>query len=194
MGRKWTQDDVLAYKIKVVYQDLETFFGAKDLPSPDVEPEALTLQDSATANDKSTSNMLFQMSRITDPDNREPATIDFVRELFDVVHYADVTQKIKRDLMMRLNLRYLASQGKPPQVDVCIMDDFTDILLVVKVDRHKRGFDPEPRLISDVIAAFHNDNIMRANRLGTNPLASKVVPGIVMDGTMPTFYKIPGHR
>jgi hypothetical protein len=32
--------------------------------------------------------------------------------------------------------------------------DINPILLVVKVDRHSRGFDPEPRLISDVIAAF----------------------------------------
>ena len=32
---------------------------------------------------------------------------------------------------------------------------------------------------------------MRVKRLGTNPVASKIMPGIVMDGTMPTFYKIP---
>ena len=32
---------------------------------------------------------------------------------------------------------------------------------------------------------------MRVKRLGTNPLTSKVMPGIVMDGAMPTFYKIP---
>lgn len=65
------------------------------------------------------------------------------------------------------------------------------MLLVVRVDRYSRGFDLEPRLISDAIAAFHNDNIMRMERLRTTPLASKVMPGIVMHGTMPTFYKIP---
>lgn len=32
---------------------------------------------------------------------------------------------------------------------------------------------------------------MRTTRLGTNPLASKVMPGIIMDGAMPMFYKIP---
>jgi hypothetical protein len=93
--------------------------------------------------------------------------------------------------MMRLNLRYLASRGRPPQVDICIMHEFTAVLLVVKVDRQSRGFDPEPRLILDTIAAFHNDNMVRVKRLGTNPLISKVMPGIVMNGTMPTFYKIP---
>jgi hypothetical protein len=76
-------------------------------------------------------------------------------------------------------------------VDVCIRDDTTAILLVVKVYSYLRRSNPEPRLISDAIAAFHNDNIMRVKRFGTDPLTSKVMPGIVMDGTMPTFYKIP---
>ena len=121
--------------------------------------------------------------------NRKPATIDFVRELFNVLHYPSVPQR--RFLIARPKLDYLASQGSPPQVDVCIRDDTTTILLVVKVYSYLRRSDPEPRLISDAIAAFHNDNIMRVKRFGTDPLTSKVMPGIVMDGTMPTFYKIP---
>jgi hypothetical protein len=69
MGRKWTQDDVLAYKIKVVYQDLTTFFGVTDLPPPDVESEALTAQDFHTATDDWTNFMLFHMDRLMDPDD-----------------------------------------------------------------------------------------------------------------------------
>src|ERR1700733_8586425 len=95
MGRKWTQDDVLAYKIKVIYQDLTTFFGMTDLPPPDVASarDALTAQDVATTNDSRTCAMLSHMKRVKDPDNREPATIDFVRELFNVINYSDVTQR-----------------------------------------------------------------------------------------------------
>jgi len=191
MGRKWTQDDVLAYNIKLVYEDLETFFGITDLPPPNVESDALTAQDFTAAknHDHWTCAMLFHMNRVTDPDNIESGTIDFVTQLLNVTRYANMAQK--RYLMMRPKLQYIPSQGRPPQVDVCIMDESNAILLVVKVDRHSRGFDPGPRLISDAIAAFHNDNIMRVNRLGTNPLTSKVMPGIVVDGTMPTFYKIP---
>ncbi len=81
--------------------------------------------------------------------------------------------------------------GKAPEVDICIRDHSKAIILVAKVDRHSRGFDPEPRLISDAIATFHNDNIRRVKHLGTNPLTSKVMPGIVMVVTMPSFYKIP---
>ena len=92
---------------------------------------------------------------------------------------------------MKLSLRYLSSHGRPSRVDICIMHEFTSILLVIRVDRQSRGFYPEPRLISDTIAAFHNDNMVRVKRLGTDPLISKVMPGIVMKGSMPTFYKIP---
>jgi len=133
--------------------------------------------------------MLLHMDNMTDPDDREYGNIDFVAQLFNVVRYLNVKQN--RFFMFKPKLRYLASQGRPPQVGVCIRDDTKAILLVVKVDRHLRGSDPELQLISDAIAAFHNDDIMRVKRLGTNPLTSKIMPGIVMDGTMPTFYKIP---
>jgi len=193
MGRKWTQDDVIAYNIKLVYQDLETFFGVTDLPSPDVESDALTALDVTAAKDSRTGSMLLRMdcvTDVTDPVNVAPRTMTFVNDLFYVVRYANALQK--RFGMIRQTLRSMASQGKPPQVDVCIKDGESDvILLVVKVVRDFRGFDPEPRLISDTIAAFHNDNIRRAKYLGTNPLTNKVMPGIVMNATMPTFYKIP---
>ena len=193
MGRKWTQDDVLAYNITVVYEDLTTFFGVTDLPSPDVEIGALISQDAASAKSyRATYIMLRQMSDLMNPDedpvNRVPNTIDFVKGLFDVIYYADV---LKKRFTMRPKLNYMESQGRPPLLDICIRDDSKAILLVVKVDSHSRGFDPEPRLISDAIGAFHQDNVMRAKRLGTNALPSKIMPGIVMDGTMPTFYKIP---
>jgi len=197
MGRKWTQDDVLAYNIKVVYEDLTTFFGVTDLPPPNVENDALTAlpaQHSNAAHSHSISNMLFYMGRLaTNPVphifNIESLTIQFVKELFSLFHYEDV--KKGRFVMTRPTLGYMESQGRPPQLDICIRDISHAILLVVKADRRSRGFNPEPRLISDAIGAFHNDNIMREKHLGIDPLTSMVMPGIVMHGTMPTFYKIP---
>src|SRR6266576_2053143 len=104
MGRKWTQDDVLAYNIKVVYQDLQTFFGVTDLPPPNNENHSFTgtAQDFAAAKEPGTSFMLGHLdyiTRVTDPDNRVPSTIDFVRDLFDVLHYTDVSRK--REVMVR---------------------------------------------------------------------------------------------
>ena len=117
IGRKWTQDNLLTSKIKVDHQDLETFFGTKDFPPPDVEPEALAVQDFATTiKDVCTANMLFQMSRITnqDPANIVSSTSGFVRELLNVVHYTDVVQR--RVPMINMGLFYLSRRGEAPGV------------------------------------------------------------------------------
>jgi len=190
MGRKWTQDDLLAYNIKIDYQDLTTFFGVTELPPPNVVNDVLTAHDVAASNDESANHMLVYMKYMTTVDI-DTGTLNFVRPLFELLKYAEGEQQ--RSLFLWTNLRYMSSPGRPPQVDACVIDhsQYEAMILVVKVDRHLRGFDAEARLISDAIAAFHNDNNMRAKRFGTNPLASKVMPGIVMDGTMPTFYKIP---
>jgi hypothetical protein len=62
------QDDILAYKIKVVYQDLETFFGVTDLPPlNNIEnPGSLRrypfcAQDFANAKEPGTSSILRYM-------------------------------------------------------------------------------------------------------------------------------------
>jgi hypothetical protein len=195
MGRKWTQDDLLAYKIKVVYQDRTTFFGMTDLPPPDVASDALTAHHFSSSKDRWTRAMLFNMDHVTDPKtdpvNIAPETVSFVRDIFNITNYPDVAKERFEILWTKLPYLGIASPGRPPGVDICITDDDDIILLIAKVARPSRGFDPEPRLISDAIAAFHNDNIMRVKRLGTNPIASKVMPGIVMNGIMPTFYKIP---
>ena len=185
MGRKWTQDDVLAYNIKVVYEDVETFFGVTDLPPSNVENDEAV----AIAANYWGSSMLIHNDSLAEPDSRFSSTIGFVRALFDLNRYTNVVQL--RSVIWCYKLRFLASQGRPPQVDICVIDGAKAILMVINVDRHVRGSNPEPRLISHAIGAFHNSNIMRTKCLGTNPLATKVMPGIVMDGTMPTFYKIP---
>src|ERR1700733_4316858 len=98
---------------KVTYQDLTTFFGVPDLPFPDVPSDALTEQH--LAKDFWTSQMLIHLNLVTkpdaDPDNRGPATINFVRELFNAINYPDVMKK--RFMISRLKLRDMASQGRP---------------------------------------------------------------------------------
>ena len=113
MGRKWTQDDVLAYKIKIVHQDFRTFFGVTDLPAPDVANDALTAGVVVTpATDYWTSHMLVHMDDMTDPDDREYGTIDFVAQLFNVVRYQNVEQN--RFFMFKPKLSYLGESGKAP--------------------------------------------------------------------------------
>lgn len=48
---------------------------------------------------------------------------------------------------------------------------------------------PEPQLIAQVIAAFQYNNL-HLQSFGRQPFAQKTIPGIIMVGSMPTFYKI----
>ncbi|KAG0694822.1 hypothetical protein DFH29DRAFT_300646 [Suillus ampliporus] len=50
--------------------------------------------------------------------------------------------------------------------------------------------DTEPQLIAEAIAAFAANNLTHQQTLGQRPLDSKVMVGIVMKGTAPTFYKV----
>ena len=52
------------------------------------------------------------------------------------------------------------------------------------------GSDPEPQLIAEAIAASYNKNDTRIRALGLPTLQNKLIPGVTMKGTMPTFYKI----
>lgn len=65
----------------------------------------------------------------------------------------------------------------------------------IRVDRHSRGFDPEPRLISDTIPAFHNDNVKRVKHLGIDPLAGlrNVMSGIAIGCLNADVLQDSGH-
>jgi len=71
------------------------------------------------------------------------------------------------------------------------MDDQNILLLAQEDKRHLEGTDPEPQLVAEGIAAFSHNNSIRVRNLRLEPLRNTVIPGITMQGTMPTFYKIP---
>jgi hypothetical protein len=80
-----------------------TFFGVTDLPPPDVASDALTAQHFAASKDYCTCAMLFNMDCVTDPDtdpiNRGPETINFVKELFNVMR--SIQMRRRRDFRYR---------------------------------------------------------------------------------------------
>jgi hypothetical protein len=86
---------------------------------------------------------------------------------------------------------WVCGEERYAKTDVCIMDDQNILLLAQEDKRHLEGTDPEPQLVAEGIAAFYNNNNTRVRSLMLEPLLSKVIPGITMQGTMPTFYKIP---
>ncbi|KAJ3559874.1 hypothetical protein NP233_g11154 [Leucocoprinus birnbaumii] len=165
-GSDWTPNDLLAYNIRVEYQDSRTFFGIANLPQPLVDNEVLIAPDAAATQHDDPYILLRTMDlAMAVPPGEESAVDDFSVQLFKVLGHT--------------------------KTDVCIMDA-SDILLLVQEDkRHLDGSDPEPQLIAEAIAAFYNNNNTRVRALGLPTLQNKIFPGITMKGTMPTFYKIP---
>ncbi|KAI0299862.1 hypothetical protein BC826DRAFT_993782 [Russula brevipes] len=80
------------------------------------------------------------------------------------------------------------------KADVCLFDPFqNDILLLVQEDKRASLWDPssaQARLVIKAVAVFNKNNASR-EVAGLPPLAERVMPGIVMVGTTPSFFKIP---
>jgi len=131
--------------------------------------------------------MEFAMATVPD---EESAVDDFVVELFKALHY--VGRDVGRIVRMRKDLPFwVCGEERHVQTDVCVMDSTAILLLVQEDKRHMDCTDPEPQLVAEAIAAFYNNNQTRVQTLDQAPVANKVIPGITMKGTMPTFYKIP---
>ena len=189
-GSDWTPNDLLAYNIRVEYQDSATFFGVPVLPQPQVDNEVLTAQDAAATQYDDPYALLRTMDlAMAVPPGEESAVDDFAVQLFRVLGYTG--RAVGRVARTRKDLPFwVCGQERHAKTDVCIMDA-SDILLLVQEDkRHLDGSDPEPQLIAEAIAAFYHNNNIRTRALGVPVLPSKVIPGITMKGTMPTFYKI----
>ncbi|KAJ7055107.1 hypothetical protein C8F01DRAFT_1221249 [Mycena amicta] len=136
-GNDWKETDLRAYNIRVVYQDVATFFQISSptgrLPTPAVQhPAVLTLDDPASATDAS-----------------ESAVDDFAVLLLQELGYAPIGRVIRT----RKNI---------PLTDLCIIDD-GGILLLVHGD--KRQGNPVPQLVAEAIAAFQSNNLTRDQEL-----------------------------
>ncbi|KZT66101.1 hypothetical protein DAEQUDRAFT_696054, partial [Daedalea quercina L-15889] len=189
-GSDWTPNDLLAYHIRVEYQDSQTFFGLPDLPPPHVDNEVLTAPDAAaTQNDDPYSLLRTMDLAMAVAPGEESAVDDFAVQLFRILRYTG--RAVGKVARTRKDLAFwVCGQQRHARTDVCIMDASNIILVVQEDKRHLDGSDPEPQLIAEAIAAFYNNNEMRVRELGLPALQSKVLPGITMKGTMPIFYKI----
>jgi len=190
-GSDWTPNDLLAYNIRVEYQDSQTFFGTPNLPQPHVDNEVLTAHDAAATQRDDPYALLrtMDLAMAVSP-GEESAVDDFAVQLFRILCYTG--RAVGRVARTRKDLPFwICGEQRHVKADVCIMDAF-DILLLVQEDKqHLDGSDPEPQLMAEAIAAFYGNNNTRVRALGSPTPHSKVIPGITMKSTMPTFYKIP---
>jgi hypothetical protein len=127
---------------------------------------------------------------MTAPDE-ESAVTDFVVYLLRLLGYHEPNHLIRTRKDIPL---FMCSTDTFAKVDVCVINQTSGILLLVQEDKQYLGRgDPEPQLIAEAIAAFqsHNHRLLAA---GLPTVDAAVFPGVTMDATAPTFYKIDVTR
>ena len=81
------------------------------------------------------------------------------------------------------------------EIDVSLLEPTSpveNVHLILLAPRPNQD-DAEPHLVASAIAAFRRANIVR-KELGLPRLEERTFAGVIMEGTQPTFYKIPVTR
>jgi len=189
-GHDWTINNLMAYSITIVQQNTATFFGQAALPLPAQHPDLLNRLTADEMVDDDSYQVVRYMDLAMDPvPGEESAVDDFTMQLLRMMGYA--SRALGRDLRSRKDIPlFICGEWRHAKADVCVMDRNGYLLLVQEDKRHKEVVDPEPQLTAKAVAAVQSNNRMR-DLLGLEPFNVKVMAGITMTGTSPTFFKIP---
>ena len=186
-GNEWTSEDLHAYNITIREENFRTFFG-QPIPIP---PPSELLQKENTSDMNTLENyrimthMDLAMDRVP---NEESAVIPFLEILFSALEYETLTKSVILSQQMPF---FVCRESRNATADLCITDA-SEVLLIAQEDkRHMMGNAPEPQLIAQAIATFQFNNFKRTRVLKEAPFTSKIIAGITILGTSPTFFKIP---
>ena len=159
------------------------------LPQPSVADEVLTrLNADEMINDLNYEFVRHMVLAMDPVPTEESAVDDFAVYLLTLLGYVPRTRMTRTRVDIPLTI---CGEQCHAKTGVCIVDE-DDILLLVQEDkRHEERKDPEPQLIAEAIAAFQANDTRRTRVLGQDAIDTKVMPGITMLGSSPTFYKIP---
>jgi hypothetical protein len=192
----WTANDLQAYYVIVVDENVVTFFGDTQLPPPPVRQAILTSVDYPENGLPDKEDRLFfsymRYAMLRAKPGEESLVGDFVgdftRHLLSMLHYDDYGRVIRWNASMPL---FMCGSNVDTQADIYVAEQngHTIVLLVLEDRTHQKMGDPEAQLFAKAVAAFQSQN-KRLRNAGLPPTNAKVFPGIIMDGTAPTFYKI----
>ncbi|KAF9519453.1 hypothetical protein BS47DRAFT_1288244 [Hydnum rufescens UP504] len=187
-GNDWTLNDLDSYHISLNQIDPLMFFGMPDLPQPLVDQELLSNINAGAMQQDCHAVLITYLDVTMITQKGETAVDNFVVELFRVLGYV----RRERIARTRADLSLLiCGENRHTKTDVCIIDrSQNDILLLVQEDKKLELNEPanaRAQLVAEAVAAFNENNAQR-EVAGLHPL---VMPGIVMVGTSPAFFKIP---
>jgi hypothetical protein len=186
----WNQLYLESFKIKIEEENDSTiFFEVAELPDPAtvVSDAILTATKSDKHNqDRETYRFVHFIELVADAESLEFTVDDFAVVVLTLMVYDPPGFTVSRGANIGFRM---GSKNCSAQPDVCVMDD-EKILLVFQEDKRHAHQKPVPQLMAEAIAAFcKNNQIRKEMKL---PLwTSRMMYGISMYGTCPTFYKIP---
>ncbi|KAH9012853.1 hypothetical protein EDB83DRAFT_323952 [Lactarius deliciosus] len=189
-GSDWKSNELLAYNITVTSQDIATFFGNPTLPQSSLHQVILeneTYPPGGIA-DRGDRNFFFYLGPAMKIPPAEGAVEEFAAHLLGLLGYDDVVAGgyICRQKHIPL---FMCGGYTHTKSSVCVANRNAEIFLLVQKQEEKEGVDPEAQLIAQAIAAFQYNNRLLL-RIGKAPIRVKAIPGIIILGTTPTFYKI----
>ncbi|KAK0460509.1 uncharacterized protein EV420DRAFT_1641057 [Desarmillaria tabescens] len=188
-GNDWTTNELAAYNISITPQDVTAFFGLTALPEPHVPADMLQKLEADDADDLDACRTIAAMDLTMNPvPAEETAVDDFTVRLFDMLGYTtrDISLRTRKDIPL-----VICGESRRAKTDVCLLMNRSEIILLVQGDKRNKdeGGDPEAQLIAEAIATFQSNNKKRVFA-GVPVRDACLIPGIVMTGTAPTFYKI----
>ncbi|TFK23489.1 hypothetical protein FA15DRAFT_462456 [Coprinopsis marcescibilis] len=190
-GCDWTLNELDSYNIHLEHQETLEFFGVPVLPDPAVDPELLQQLEAEDMQQDRNAELINLLDLAMLNSTGESAVDDFAVELFKLTGYVrrNRVARTRKDLPL-----LICGEWRHAKTDVCIVDrQQNDILLLVQEEKRledREPLDARAQLVAEALAAFTENNNSRESS-GLPPLESKVMPGIVMAGTVPTFFKIP---
>lgn len=191
-GSEWRDNELTAYNITVVAKTVQQFFGvdADQLPVPSVNRVIFENVECPNGpietNDREFFDYLNEAMSIAP--NEESAVDDFAAHLLKLLGYNSPGRLVRQRKHIPF---YICGTDSHAKTDVCVYDRIMGILLLMQEDKRfmELAVNPEPQLIAEAIAAFAQNN-RALERVGRAVLKKKMIPGITMIGTAPTFFKI----
>ncbi|PVU92842.1 hypothetical protein BB561_003589 [Smittium simulii] len=182
-GSQWTQNDLIAFNIRIVEQNSVDFFGV-DIKNINISDYIHRIDNS---DDQLSADLKNYIKLVSTSPGEESAVVDFAATLLRLLKYTDIEHFVR--VRKRISL-FMCGEQTIAETDVCIMS-LNQILFLLQVDKTLiNNTDPEPQLIAEAIAAFQNNYNINKRYPNSKEYDKYIFPGITMIGTYPTFYKI----
>ncbi|GLB42845.1 hypothetical protein LshimejAT787_1202940 [Lyophyllum shimeji] len=189
----WTSEQLEAYNIAIREQNQSIFF---DGALPDYHGPAgfIQYENRIQGLDPDSLSLMKHLDLLEDTrDEGGPDTgdlVEFVATLVRTLGYETEDALVQTYKAVPL---VICGAPTPATADACLLDTNTKtIQLLIHEDKtHVKPYNEEAALVAQAIGAFQKNNRRRVDDMLLEPLNLQVIPGIIMLGSLPKFYKIP---